>query len=115
MACKDCSGDCHGETIEDYKEPRYGHNPHKQEVDIKTYLRPIPLNVKPNPATLDKQCTCTRRDIQRYQCLNCIRSYVWAVPYEVSETSITEQRTQGHAVAAERIELELAERKRKEL
>ena len=117
-----CSGGDSGDKCKkkgsggcDYKL-NYGKDPRFKQDDIRTFLVPPPSNVRPNPTSLYELCTCSGlKNIKRYQCLPCIRSYIWAVPYEITEQVIRELRDLKQEKAVERVTLELNEKKRKEL
>jgi hypothetical protein len=107
--CGDCKGDCS-------PKKGVGRPVRRQEVDIKTYLAPLPLSVTPDPTPLSRWCQHTPKPkYKRHMCLTCIKSFVWAVDYWETEEAIQKLKELGHKVAVDRLEGELKERKRKEI
>ena len=117
MGCSgNCDDDCAGcppETCQ-CTPSNYGIDPRHQKDDIKIYLRPAPLSVRADPTPLDELCPCSTSKIKRYQCLPCIRSFVWAMTYETIEETIKQYKP-GNPIAAERLEIELKDRKLREI
>ena len=120
--CGDCKGDCSSKKSshscgDNCKcKPAHGKDPRRHKEDIRIYLAPPPLSVRPDPTPLTRWCQhTTSQKYKRYQCLTCIRAFVWAVPYEETERVIVEMKELGRVVAVERLESVLKERKYKEV
>lgn len=99
-----CSGNCNDCNDKKEKTPTTQSFPFRKEVDISEFLEPIP---KPDQddTPLDYPCRCEweSRNIKRYMCLPCIKTWVEAVPFETAMKEVDRLEKKGKKVAAERI------------
>ena len=100
-----CNGDCGSCSSKEGKKSTTNSSfPFRKDVDVSSFLKPIPKPEKDN-TPLDYPCKCEweGRNTKRYMCLPCIKTWVEAVSFEVAMGEVDRLEKKGKRVAADRV------------